>query len=254
MSLQVPMATNEYGFTHDQSAGIHTSRTMMLAELRLLLAACDLSATLEEYRSAAVAENALLKDTVATRKDTFGKLRSLYALDKRILLFRSLRDLWDADVLAQPQLALLCANARDPILKATADILLAIPVGETVTPDMMMETVSTHFPERYLTKTLQSIGRNTISSWQQAGLLSGKLHKVRVKAECRPASVAYALLLGYLSGERGEALFHTFWCKLLDTPVHILHAQAFAASQRGWVEYRHAGEITDISFRLLLRK
>jgi hypothetical protein len=254
MSLQVPMSTNEYGFTYDQSAGIHTSRTMMLTELHLLLAACDLSATLEEYRTAAVAENALLKDTVATRKDTFGKLRSLYALDKRILLFRSLRDLWDADMEAQPQLALLCANARDPILKATADMLLAIPAGETVTPDMLMETVQAHFPEHYQPKTLKSIGQNVISSWQQAGLLSGKLHKVRVKAEYHPASVAYALFLGYLSGERGEALFHTFWCRLLDTPVHVLHAQAFAASQRSWLEYRHAGEITDISFRHLLRK
>lgn len=175
-------------------------------------------------------------------------------MNKNILLFRALRDLWDNDEQAQPQIALLCSIARDPILKATAEMILAIPVGEAVTPYMIMEAINTSFPDHYNLTTLASLGRNVISSWQQAGLLSGKLHKFRVRAQSRPTSVAYALLLGYLSNARGEALFHTLWCRLLDTPAHILHEQAFVASQRGWIEYRHMGEITDISFRYLLRK
>ena len=36
MSIQVPVPKDEYGFINE-SVGAHSSRTMMLAELRLLL-------------------------------------------------------------------------------------------------------------------------------------------------------------------------------------------------------------------------
>ena len=253
MSIHVPALSIEYGFINEP-VGAHSSRTMMLAELRLLLAACPQSASLEEYRSAIIDENALLKKTVATRKASFRWIRELYALDRKILLFRALRDLWDEDTQAQPLLALLSAVARDPLLRCTAERILAVPVRETVTREMMMDAVNASFPDRYSPKTLKSTGKNIISSWQQAGLLSGKLHKVRVMAQSWPASVAYALLLGYLSGAQGEALFRTLWCRLLDAPAHVLYEQALAASQRGWIEYRHMGDVTEIGFRYLLRK
>src|SRR5258708_20828151 len=227
---------------------------MMLAELRLVLAACPQSASFEEYRYAVVDENVLVKKTVATRKVSFRWLRELYALDRKTLLFRASSDLWDEDTQAQPLLALLSAVARDPLLRSTAESILAIPIGETVTPEMMMDAVNVSFPDRYSPKTLKSAGQNIISSWQQAGLLSVKLHKVRMSAQSLPASVAYALLLAYLSDARGEALFRTLWCRLLDAPIHILHAQALVASQRGWIEYRHMGEVTEVGFRYLLRK
>lgn len=253
MSLEIPPSKNELGFV-DEPIGAHSSRTMMLAELRLLLAACQPSASLEEYRAVVVDENVLLKKTVATRKVSFRWLQELYALDRKILLFRALRDLWDEDVQAQPLLALLSAVARDSILKSTSEKVLAVPEGEIVTPVVLAEAVNVHFPNRYGSITLASIGRNAISTWQQAGLLSGKLQKIRIRAQSNPAAVAYALLLGYLSEVRGEALFRTLWSRLLDTPVHVLHEQALVASQRGWIEYRHMGEVTDIGFRYLLRK
>ncbi len=253
MSIQVPASADIYGFIN-KPVGAHSSRTMMLAELRLLLAACPQAATLEDYRTAIIDQNVLLKETVATRKASFRWMREFYAFDRKILLFRALRDLWDEDTQAQPLLALLCTAARDPLLRSTADSILATPVGEAVTREMIIDAVNVSFPDRYSPKTLKSTGQNIISSWQQAGLLSGKLHKVRVRAEGLPASVAYALLLGYLSGARGEALFQTLWCQLLDTPRHVLHEQAFVASQRGWIEYRHMGDVTEIGFRYLLRK
>ncbi len=253
MTLQMPASAHEIGFV-DEPVGAHSSRTMMLSELRLLLVACQPSADLEKYRAAIVDENVLLKKTLTTRKVSFRWLRELYALDRKILLFRALRDLWDEDVQVQPHLALLSAVARDPLLKSTAESILAISEGEMVTWEMMMEVINTSFPNRYKPKTLKSTGQNVISSWQQAGLLSGKLRKVRVRAQSQPASVAYALLLGYLSGARGEALFRTLWCRLLDTSEHILHEHALVASQRGLIEYRHMGDVTEIGFRHLLRK
>ena len=112
MSLQVSSQSNEHGFVN-KSVGAHSSRTMMLAELRLLLAVCQQSASLEEYRSAIIDENVLLKKTMATRKATFRWLQALYALNRKMLLFRALRDLWDEDTQAQSLLALLmCCRKR----------------------------------------------------------------------------------------------------------------------------------------------
>lgn len=54
-----------------ESAGVHSSRTLMLAELRLLLAACPPSTGVEGYRAAVVEENVLLKRTATTRRATF---------------------------------------------------------------------------------------------------------------------------------------------------------------------------------------
>ncbi len=112
--VPVPALTLGFG---DSAMGVHSSRTMMLAELRLLLTARPASAGLEEYRSAVLDDNVLLKETAATRRESFRRLRELYSLDRRVTTFRTLRDLWDADPQVQPLLALLCGCARAPILQ-----------------------------------------------------------------------------------------------------------------------------------------
>lgn len=228
--------------------GTHGSRTIMLAELRLLLAACRAPAHITDYRVAIVHDNALLKNTVATRRESFRRLRELYALNADLLLFRALREMWDEDVQAQPLLALLCACARDPLLRATAELVLATPLGDTVTPQGLARTVDACFPGRYNATMLANIGRHAASSWQQSGHLSGRLGKVRARAESRLTSVAYALLLSYLCGGRGEMLFHTLWSRLLDGPVQSLHDQAVTVARQGWIDYRHSGAVTDIGF------
>ena len=100
---------------------------------------------------------------------------------------------------------------------------------------------------------LANAGRHAASSWQQSGHLRGKMEKVRDRAESRPAAVAYALLLGHLCGARGDGLFTTLWARRAGAPEHTLREQAAEASRLGYLEYRHAGAVTDISFRHLLR-
>ncbi len=201
-----------------------------------------------------VGENVLLKPTAKTRAKSFQVLRELYGLDRRILLFRALRDLWDDDADAQPLLAVLEACARDPILRATAEMVLATPEGAGVTPEQLGEAIKERLPGRYNVTTLFASGQHAASSWQQAGHLQGRLRKVRARAVSRPAAVAYALLLGYLDGGQGDALFHTLWARLLDAPEHELRSQAVAAARQGWLEYRAAGRVTELSFRYLLRE
>ena len=64
-------------------------------------------------------------------------------------------------------------------------------------------------------------------------------------------AVVYALFLGYLSGVRGLPLYETLWARLLDAPEHELDTLAFAASQRGWMDYRRMGEVAEFGFSWL---
>lgn len=250
MRTQVPDNALASGFVN-KPMGTLISRTIMLAELRLLIAACPPSATREEYRAAVVDENVLLKPTASTRAKSYEQLRQLYILDSQNVLFRSLRQLWDSEE-SQPLLAVLCAVARDPFLRTTAEMIVEVPTGQPVTTQALMDQVTESFPGRLNPATLAATGRNIASSWQQSGHLTGKLHKMRALATGGPAATAYALLLGYLCGERGMGVFATLWARLIDAPPSVLDAQAFAAAQRGWLDYRRIGEIADIGFSFLL--
>ena len=248
----IPSTATSYGFIID-GLGAHGSRTIMLAELHLLLAACPPDSRLDDYGSAIMDDNVLLKNTWATRKESFRRLRELYSLSSDLIIFRALRDLWEHEPQAQPLLALLCAAGRDPILRVTSGPVLTADAGDHVSAHQISKAISQAFPDRLNENTLASIGRHAASSWTQSGHLTGRSNKVRTRVTSYPTSVAYALLLGFLCGSRGEALFDTFWIHLLDTPKHLLHDQAFLASRYGWIDYRHSGTVTDISFAHLLR-
>jgi len=247
----IPSDALVYGFVNN-TVGTHGSRTIILAESRALLAACPASSTIDAYRVAVVDDNVLLKRTVTTRRESFRRLRELYALTPDTLLFYALRELWDADAEAQPLLALLCACARDALLRGTVELILTALPHASVTPGQISAAVDDSFPSRYSPTTLANVGRHAASSWQQSGHLDGRLRKTRARAPSHPSSVASALLLGYLCGARGEGLFHTMWARLLDAPVHTLRDQALVASQLGWIDYRHSGSVTDIGFRYFL--
>jgi hypothetical protein len=226
---------------------------MMLRELSLLFAASSPEADYTELRWLVLDENVLLKKTASNRKEVFSRLVELYGLRREIQLYRALRDLWQANENERPMLAILCALARDPLLRVTAPVVLEQPEGSSVTPQMLEAQVVTVYPDRYSPIMLARIGQNTISSWAQSGHLSGRLKKIRRRAVSGPASTAYALLLGYLCGVCGVLLFETFWANVLDVSPGTLDAQAFAASQRGWIDYRRIGDVADVGFSFLMR-
>jgi hypothetical protein len=251
--IQIPDSAHQFGF-NITPGGTHTSRTMMLSELQMLLASCPIEAAYAHYAVTVLEDNVLLKPTVSTRTRSLRGLRELYALDRRTLLFRALRDLWDVEATAQPLIALLCAISRDSTLRATSDIILTASPGDKIGSKDTMRSVGTAYPGRYNESVLGKIGRNTASSWTQSGHLSGRTNKQRVHVQAQPTSVTYALFLGYLCGHRGEALFQTAWAQLLDTSIPELHTLAQAASRQGYLDYRHAGGVTDISFTYLMRQ
>ncbi len=134
--MQLPESVLKFGFSNGPD-GQHNSRTMMLGELRLLFDACPPSSPPEAYRAAILDDNVLLKKTMSTRQKTLIGLRQLYSLDRSALLFRTLREFWNEDEKAQPLLALLCAVARDPILRGTAQFIIDTPLDTPVTSQML---------------------------------------------------------------------------------------------------------------------
>ncbi len=225
----------------------------MLKELRLLLASCPRDAGPEDLAAAVLTDNVLVKRSKNTRMRSLRYLRELYVLDRRSVLFRGLRELWDVDEEAQPLLALLCSLARDPLLRATADAVLDTPEGGQVDASMLAEVVAHRYPHSYADSVRNKIGRNAASSWTQSGHLRGHSTKTRCRATSRPTAVAYAFLLGHLADARGLGLLRTVWGRSLDAPDHVILDQAFAAAQRGWIEFRRAGDVIDVGFDWLLR-
>lgn len=234
--------------------GTHTSRTIMLSELEMVLDIVPRDSKADRYTDAIVEDNLTGKRTLSTRKLTAQRLSELYALDPSTPLFRLLRFYWDEDPESRPLLALLCACARDPLLRSTAPVVLSAPKGSIVQKEAFEQAVEREAPGRFNTSTRDKIARNVRSSWTQSGHLSGHYEKTRVQPTVTPVTAAYALLLGYFAGIRGQRLFDTFWVRVLDVDVPTLHQLLLEASRRSWLTYRNAGGIVDIDFAVVLNE
>lgn len=239
----------------DQSGGATTSHTIVVPALQLLLTRVGIRADVADYERAVLEENILGKDTIESRRRTLRYLRELYVLRNDSRLFRALGDLWDDDPAGQPLLAGLCALARDPVFRASAQAIFNSEPGDEVTSADLAEAVGKSFPESYSDATLAKIGRNTFASWEQTRHLDAvaRTTKVRRRAVCTPATTAFALFLGHLEGLGGATLFDTLWARALDQPRAHLIDLAAVASQRALIDFRHSGGITEVKFTDLLR-
>lgn len=235
------------------AGGANTSHTIALDHLSSLLAAVPPNATRGAYEEAAIEQNILGRNTYEGRRRTFRYLRELYLLQPERILFRALRDLWDEDPEARPQLAGLAALARDSVFRATSHGLLKLPPGSPVNAALLTDFLGESLPHAYNAATAAKVGRNTASSWTQTGHLAGRTSKTRVAVEARPVSIAYAMLLGSLQGQRGQALYDSLWTRFLDATPREAEKVAELSSQRGYLELRSAGGVVEIGFRHLLR-
>lgn len=229
--------------------GVHNTRTVMLDDLASLFAAVPADAPREAYEEAVVEGNALGKRTASTRTYAFRRLSELYALDPEVSVFRLLRRYWSADDgPGRPLLGMLCALARDPILRMTARSVLDLPYGAPFDKTALERTVEARAPGRFSATSVAKIARMTASSWTQAGHLEGRTGKERSRPDATPVAVAYALALGYLEGKRGGQLFETLWARVVDRPLDQLHDLAQEASRRQLLTYRNAGGVVEVIF------
>jgi len=218
----------------------------MLAELTDLLASLPFTATREDYADAIIQENILGKQTTSTRKLTNQRLGELYGLSLSVPLFRVLRRVWAMDEAGRPLIALLCALARDPLLRATAPVVLALPIGGELLRSRMTSVIEAVTGNRLNTSILDKVARNTGSSWSQSGHLQGRVRKMRQQVKPTPGSVAYCLWIGSLYGFAGEDLLRSQWARLLDQPPGHLLELTLKAKQLGLVNASAGGGIVEI--------
>ena len=225
----------------------------MLRELRLLLSFVDdLQAEKSSYFQAIEEKNCLGKRSGKTRQLTARHLSELYSLNPHVTLFRILRFFWERDINGQPLLALLCAYARDSILRSSAAFIQSYSFGQIVTRKALEEFIDDQEPGRFSKATLKSTAQNINSTWTQSGHLQGRVKKVRSQPTATSGSVSFALLLGYLYGIRGESIFKTEYAKLLGCPFERSVELAAEASRKGWIVFKRLGNVIEVLFPNLL--
>lgn len=236
------------GFKYGRG-GAHTSRTMMIEDLEILLSYVNNpDAEKEEYSRAIIDDNCLGKRSGKTRLLTFRHLVDLYSLEKSVLLFRALLFFWNRDIDSRPLLALLCSYARDPIFRTTADFILGFTEGSVIERESVEEFIDNQESGRFSNATLKSTAQNINSTWTKSGHLDGRAKKTRSRAIPTAGSVSYALLLGYISGTRGQALFQSEYIKILDCSYEKAIELAEKASRQGWIVFKRVGVVIEVLF------
>ena len=235
-------------------SGVSTSRTLMLGELHTLLATTPGTASLADYRRAIVDENVLLKPSSATRSRTFSYLRDRYGLDPSVPVFTLLRTLWERDEAGQPLMALLVAALRDPVLRSTLPVMIGCQPDQPVPSAQFSHIIANAFPDKLNENTLKATSERMTSTYRQSGHLKGRTRTVRQRVQPTPGSTTIALLLATLDGASGRGLLSTNWVQILDSSPETVLAEARIAANRGWLEYRQAGDVLELTFRTLLSR
>ena len=231
--------------------GTQGSRTIMLGELTEILAVLPAAATRDDYATAIVEENALGKRTYATRLSSRQRLNEMYGLDPRLALFRVLRDLWEVDPAGRPLLALLCALARDPLLRATAHAVLSLEAGAELVRSRFATVIRAAVGSRLNHAVLDKVARNAASSWAQSGHLQGRFRKIRLRVVPTAAAAAMALWLGHIEGRAGLSLLDSDWAAVLDAPGRTLLPHVLDANRLGLIRARVAAGVVEIDARQL---
>jgi hypothetical protein len=243
---------SRFGFRNGKT-GSHTARTIMLQELQVLLKHVNnTDVERADYVRAIEQENCLGKRSGVTRKLSARHLIELYSLDPSLTVFRTLLFFWNRDPEAQPLLALLCVYTRDQLLRISSSYIAALPEGGAFQRDDLHELFEDRFPGRFSESTLNTVVRNLSSTWTKSGHLSGRVRKLRTRVRATVGALSYGLLLGYLSGLRGESLFDSEYVRLLDCSADRSLDLATQASERGWLVFKRISKVVDVTFPWVL--
>ena len=238
-----PLELGPLGFRLGRG-GAHQSKTMMLTELNTLLAYGRLDGAMRQRLI--LDENILGKGSAAAKQSVLRQITNLYDLGGAGPVAAGLVVLWPLEREARPLLALLCALARDSLLRDSAAPILATPVGAQVGMTEISATLAEHYPERFSSAMLKSLAQNCASSWTQSGHLKGHRNKSRVHTQATPVVVAYAALLASLAGFGGPALIDSPWMDVLDLSTNERLALLRRAEAQGLLRVRAAGDVVEV--------
>lgn len=181
-------------------------------------------------------------------------LRQLYGFDKEDLLFRCFKHYWTLVGNEKKSiLALLFALSNDFLLRESIDIVVNTTVGERVAIEKFDDNIEKYHQGKYSDNTRRSAAQNVASSWKQAGYIQGKVKNIRVQPAHDYYTVAFALLLSYLHGDRGDYILHSKWVKALALNTTELRDLIKEAAKRDLLQYQYGGNVTVISFENQLK-
>jgi hypothetical protein len=232
-------------------SSVHTSRTIMFKELSDVMAQAEHAASYTEV----LENNATGKSTRTNELKTNRYLRKLYEFDESSPAFKAFEYFWrTAGSADRPFLALLFALGNDDLLNRSVDIIKAASIGNRARVEDFEELIELHCPGNYSANTRKSAGQNLASSWKQAGYLEGKIKNIRVETNPGSFVVAFAMLLAYLDGCRGQFVMESKWVRALCIDQVRVRELAFEASRHDLLRFQSSGAVVTVSFGELFEK
>jgi hypothetical protein len=236
-------------------SGVLSSRSVMLPELTCVLAIAPADADTATLQCLVVDQDALHKPSAANRVKTFSFLRRLYGLNPKLPLYREFTRLCDLSPADTTVLAGMLAFAREPLLQACASMVVATAIGKPMGREDFEAWVREYAPGRYSQTMYVSFSHNLYASFFQLGYLSEAAGKTRIRKrrDVRPASVAYAAFLDWLTGLNGITLLTGDYSKTLELAKDEHLNLLSAAGQQGLMRVAHAGGVLQLDFPTWLR-
>jgi len=230
---------------------VHTARTMMFLELSKVM---DFSTDSNNYQES-MSNNVFGKKSQDGIKKTGNFLTQLYGFDNSIPAFRAFEHFWlECDRDERALISFIFALKNDYLLQESISVVSNCKAGNKVAIETMMENIEKFHPKRFTDNTLRSVAQNIASSWKQAGLIKGKVKNIRTQPDISYKVVAFAMLLSFLEGDRGDFIMQSNCVNTLCLSETKLRELAVEASKRDYLQYQYAGNVTSISFDKLINK
>lgn len=230
---------------------IHTSRTMMFAELEKVM---DHAGEGDNFLEA-LRNNVTGKKSSSGIENTAIYLKKLYGFDVKYPPFAALKYFWKhTETNERPLLALVYAINHDDMLKESIEVLTNTIPGNKVTIESLEEGITKYHPNHYSANTLRSMAQNIASSWKQAGFMEGKVKNIRREPKIGFRVACFAFLLAYLKGDRGDYIWNNRGVMALCLYESKLRELAMECAKKDLMQYQYAGSVTAISFTNLLHK
>ena len=200
-------------------------------------------------------QNIANKKTKNNQDKTTGFLKQLYEFNLAYSPFRFFKYFWQVSEKSdKPILTLLYAIRQDYLLAESYTVVASTKLGSTVAIESIKENVQAQHPNSFSDNTKRSLAQNIASSWKQAGFITGKVRNIRTQPVIGYHVIAFALVLAYLNGERGDYILSSKWAKALCLSDGQLRELAIEAARRDLLQYRYAGNVTAIAFTNIFNK
>jgi len=230
---------------------IHTGRTMMFKELSKVMD----HAIIDDRYMDSLNQNISNKRTKSNQGYTTGKLKKLYSFDLKYLPFKLFKYFWQiSEEKDKPIITLVYALGEDFLLGESYPVIASTKLGDKVTVEKLEENIEALHPNLYTENTRKSAAQNIASSWKQAGFITGKVKNIRTQPHIGYHAVAFAFLMAYCNGERGDFILSSKWAKALCLRESQLREFSIEAAKRDLLQYQFAGNVTSISFNFLFNK